>query len=89
MRKGLRDIGFDIIDGRTAIVPVIVGDDELAFKLWKLLYDDGVFVNVFISPVVPQGKQMARTSYMSTHKDEHLEFIINAFKKNGKKLGLI
>jgi 8-amino-7-oxononanoate synthase len=89
MRIGLRDIGFDIIQGKTAIVPVIIGDDQLAFKFWKLLFDSGVFVNVFISPVVPQGKQMMRTSYMSTHEDEHLEFIIDSFKKNGKKLDLI
>jgi 8-amino-7-oxononanoate synthase len=89
MRKGLRDIGFDIIDGKTAIVPVIIGDDELAFKFWRLLFDGGVFVNAFISPVVPKGKQMIRTSYMSTHEDSHLEYIIDTFKKNGKKLGLI
>ena len=54
-----------------------------------MLYDDGVFVNVFISPGVPQGRQMMRTSYMSTHEDEHLDYVINAFKKSGKKLGLI
>jgi 8-amino-7-oxononanoate synthase len=89
IRQGLKDAGFNIIDGRTAIVPVIVGDDLLAFKLWRMLYDDGIFVNVFISPGVPQGRQMMRTSYMSTHEDEHLDFIIDAFKKNGKKLGLI
>jgi 8-amino-7-oxononanoate synthase len=89
MRKGLRNIGFDIIDGKTAIVPVIIGDDELAFKFWRLLFDNGVFVNAFISPVVPKGKQMIRTSYMSTHEDSHLEYIIDTFKKNGKKLGLI
>jgi 8-amino-7-oxononanoate synthase len=70
-------------------VPVIVGDDTLAFKMWRMLYDEGVFVNVFISPGVPQGRQMMRTSYMSTHEDEHLDFIIEAFKRSGKKLGLI
>jgi 8-amino-7-oxononanoate synthase len=89
VRQALKAEGFKIIDGRTAIVPVIVGDDLLAFKLWRMLYDDGVFVNVFISPGVPQGRQMMRTSYMSTHQDEHLDFIIDTFKRNGKKLGLI
>jgi len=89
MRKGLSEAGFKIIDGRTAIVPVIVGDDGLAFQMWRKLYDYGVFVNVFISPGVPQGRQMMRTSYMSTHEDEHLDFIIETFKKAGKEVGLI
>jgi 8-amino-7-oxononanoate synthase len=89
VRKGLTEAGFNVIDGRTAIVPVIVGDDILAFKMWRGLYDDGVFVNVFISPGVPQGRQMMRTSYMSTHEDSHLDIIIDTFIKNGKKLGII
>lgn len=89
MRTGLKNAGFTIIEGRTAIVPVIVGDDELAFKMWKMLYDAGLFVNVFISPGVPQGRQMMRTSYMATHKVEHLNEIIEIFTDVGKKLELI
>jgi 8-amino-7-oxononanoate synthase len=89
VRVGLKSAGFNVLEGRTAIVPVIVGDDMLAFQFGKMLFEDGVFVNVFISPGVPQGRQMMRTSYMSTHEDEHLDYIIESFKKNGKKLGLI
>ncbi len=89
VRTELKKAGFTVIDGRTGIVPVIVGDDEIAFKMWRMLYDAGVFVNVFISPGVPQGRQMMRTSYMSTHEDEHLDYIIDTFKKVGKELGLI
>ena len=57
--------------------------------MWKMLYDAGVFVNVFISPGVPQGRQMMRTSYMATHEDEHLDKILDIFVTTGKKLGLI
>ncbi|MFA3781677.1 aminotransferase class I/II-fold pyridoxal phosphate-dependent enzyme [Melioribacteraceae bacterium 4301-Me] len=89
VRTELKAAGFNVVDGRTAIVPVIVGDDNLAFKMWRMLYDAGVFVNVFISPGVPQGRQMMRTSYMASHEDEHLDYIIDAFKKVGKELGLI
>ncbi|MCF8260958.1 MAG: pyridoxal phosphate-dependent aminotransferase family protein [Melioribacteraceae bacterium] len=89
VRSSLRDAGFNIVNGRTGIVPVIVGNDDIAFKMWKMLYDAGVFVNVFISPGVPQGRQMMRTSYMSTHEDEHLDYIIDTFKKIGTELGLI
>lgn len=89
VRTELKEAGFTVIEGRTGIVPVIVGDDLLAFKMWRMLYDSGVFVNVFISPGVPQGRQMMRTSYMSAHEDEHLDFIVDTFKKVGKELGLI
>jgi 8-amino-7-oxononanoate synthase len=89
MREGLKCAGFNVIDGRTAIVPVIVGSDEVAFKMWRMLYDAGVFVNVFISPGVPPGRQMMRTSYMATHEKEHLDAIIEIFTDTGKKLGLI
>ncbi len=89
MRDGLKKLGFTVIDGRTAIVPVIVGEDGIAFNMWKMLFEAGVFVNVFISPGVPPGRQMMRTSYMATHENEHLDFILEAFKDSGKKLGLI
>ena len=88
-RNGLIEAGFNVFEGRTGIVPVIVGDDTLAFKMWRMLYDAGVFVNVFISPGVPQGLQMMRTSYMATHEDEQLDFVIDVFKKCGKELGII
>ncbi len=89
VRKELSSIGFKVLDGRTAIVPVIVGDDAIAFQMWRRLFDEGVFVNVFISPGVPPGRQMMRTSYMASHEDHHLDFIIETFKKVGKEFGLI
>jgi 8-amino-7-oxononanoate synthase len=89
VRRGLKDSGFQVVDGETAIVPVIIGDDEKTFKIWRMLYDEGVFVNAFISPAIPPGMQMLRTSYMATHEPEHLEYIVSTFKKIGKKIGLI
>lgn len=89
VRSELKDAGFNVVPGRTGIVPVIVGADEIAFEFWKRLYERNVFVNVFISPGVPQGRQMMRTSYMSTHEDHHLDQIIDAFKVIGKELNLI
>lgn len=89
MRTGLKEKGFNVIEGRTAIVPVIIGNDEMALKMWRILYDSGVFVNVFVPPGVPEGRQMMRTSYMATHEKEHLDEIIHLFEKAGKALGLI
>lgn len=89
IRNGFKDAGFNVIEGRTGIVPVIVGDDNIALQMWRRLYDEGVFVNVFVPPGVPEGRQMMRTSYMATHENEHLDFIIHTFTKVGKELGLV
>lgn len=89
VRQGLRESGFQVVDGEAAIVPVIIGDDEKTFAIWRMLYDEGVFVNAFISPATPPGMQMLRTSYMATHQNEHLDFIIDKFNKIGKKIGLL
>ncbi|MFT4644988.1 MAG: 8-amino-7-oxononanoate synthase [Planctomycetota bacterium] len=89
VRDGLMESGFNVVDGETAIVPIIIGDDEKTFTIWKMLYDEGIFVNAFISPATPPGMQMLRTSYMASHTDEHIDKIIVAFKKIGRQLGLI
>ncbi|HEX2865623.1 MAG TPA: aminotransferase class I/II-fold pyridoxal phosphate-dependent enzyme [Ignavibacteriales bacterium] len=89
VRTGLKNAGFNVVESRTAIVPVIIGDDALCFQMGKMLFDDGVFVNVFISPGVPQGRQMMRTSYMSTHEDSHLDYIVDSMARNARKLGII
>jgi len=89
VRKGLTDLGFYVLPGRTAIVAVIIGDDNKAFQLWKGLYDAGIFVNVFISPATPPGKAMMRNSFMATHEEEHLDYVIDTYAKVGRELGLI
>ena len=89
MRKGFKALGFEVIDGQTAIVPVIIGDDVKTFIFWRALFDAGVFVNAFISPGVPNGMQMLRTSYMASHEEHHLDTILETFATIGKKLGVI
>ena len=89
MRNGFKSMGFKIIDGQTAIVPVIIGDDERTFIFWRKLFDAGVFTNAFISPGVPPGMAMLRTSFMTTHEDEHLDRILELSGDIGKELGII
>lgn len=89
IRKGLQSLGFRVMDGQTAIVPVIIGDDEIAFKFWTELFNNNIFVNVFISPATPPGKAMLRNSFMATHNDEHLDKILDVYEKVGRKLGVI
>jgi len=89
MLKGLRELGFETGPSQTPIIPVIVGDNELAFKMAMMMQEEGVFANVAVSPAVPNGKALIRTSYMATHTDGHLDIVLNAFEKTGRALGLI
>lgn len=89
MLKGFRDLGFEIGPSETPIIPVIVGESKIAFKAAMMLQEEGVFVNVAISPAVPEGHALIRTSYMATHTEEQLDRVLAAFEKVGKALGLI
>ncbi|MGB6034036.1 MAG: aminotransferase class I/II-fold pyridoxal phosphate-dependent enzyme, partial [Bacteroidota bacterium] len=89
MRKGFKEMGFRILESPTAIVPVIIGDDTKTFIFWRALFDAGVFVNAFVSPGVPPGMAMLRTSYMATHEEHHLDRILETFGAIGKELGII
>jgi len=89
MREGFKQLGFHIVESKTAIVPVIVGQVEIAFVFWRKLFDKGVFVNAFIPPGVPPNMSMMRTSYMASHEKEHLDKILEVFAEVGLELGLI
>ncbi|HTX71466.1 MAG TPA: pyridoxal phosphate-dependent aminotransferase family protein [Rectinemataceae bacterium] len=89
MMKGFRELGFNIGSTQTPIIPVIVGEDEKCFILWKELFDNGLYTNPVISPAVPQGMALLRTSYMATHTKAQLTKALDIFEKAGKKLGVI
>lgn len=89
MRKGFKELGFTIIDSITGIVPVLVGNVDMALMFWRKLYDRGVFVNAFIPPGVPPNMSMMRTSYMASHEDAHLNRILEVFAEVGGELGLL
>ena len=89
MRDGFKEMGYTVMDSRTGIVPVVLGDVEKTMLMWRHLYDKGVFVNAFIPPGVPPNLSMLRTSYMATHEDEHLDRILDVFREVGRELGLI
>lgn len=89
MLQGFKSLGFQVGPSETPIIPVIVGDNETAFKMAMMLQEEGVFANVAVSPAVPEGKALIRTSYMATHTEEQLDRVLSAFEKTGKALGLI
>lgn len=89
MFTGLKELGFEVGPSQTPIIPVIVGENEKAFLMGMMLQEEGVFANVAVTPAVPDGKALIRTSYMATHTEEHLDIVLKAFEKVGKALGII
>ena len=89
MKRELGALGFDTGASKTHIIPVILKDDRLAFRFWKLLREQGIFCNPAVSPAVPKGRALIRTSYMATHTPEHLDRILTAFRKVGQRLRVI
>ena len=89
MMRDFRSVGFDIGDAASPIIPIVVGEDMLAFKIALMLQEEGVFANPVITPATPPGRALIRTSYMATHTNEHLDRVLEAFIKVGKQVGLI
>jgi 8-amino-7-oxononanoate synthase len=89
MRSGFQSMGYDTGPTETPIIPVYIRNDELAFMLWKLLRENGIFTNPVIYPAVPKGEALIRTSYSATHTDEELDTVLGLFEKCGKQLGIL
>ncbi len=89
MHTGFRKLGFNIGNTQTIVIPIFIGDDEKTLLFWRMLFDNGVFVNPVLTPAVPAGQQLLRTSYMATHTDEQLDHVLDVFGRIGKQIGLI
>lgn len=88
-KKGMKEAGFDIIDGDSAIVPVMLYDAKLSQQMADMLLDEGIYVIGFFFPVVPKGKARIRVQLSAAHELDHLNRAIKAFTKVGKELGII
>lgn len=89
MRKGFQSLGFDTGPSVSPVVPIMIGDTMRTIAMWKGLFDRGVFVNPVLSPAVPEGQELLRTSYMATHTDEQLDRVLEAFEQIGHNVGII
>jgi glycine C-acetyltransferase len=88
-KKGIKEAGFEIIDGEAAIVPVMLYDAKLSQDMADRLLEEGIYVIGFFYPVVPKGKARIRVQLSAAHTKEHLDKAIAAFKKVGKELNVI
>lgn len=88
-KKGMIDAGFDVIDGDSAIVPVMLYDAKLSQTMAKMLLAEGIYVIGFFFPVVPRDKARIRVQLSAAHTKVHLDKAITAFVKVGKALEII
>jgi 8-amino-7-oxononanoate synthase len=89
MMKAFTQMGFDTGAAETPIIPLVMGEMERAFMMWRTLYDNGVFVNPVIPPATTPGRCLIRTSYMATHTDEMLDRVLVIIEKAGRELGVL
>jgi glycine C-acetyltransferase len=88
-RERIVEAGFTPLPGETPIVPIIVGETAAAIQMSDELLSEGVFVTGFGFPVVPQGQARVRCQISAAHTRDDLDFAIAAFKKVGRKLGIV
>ena len=84
MLNGYKALGFDTGTSVTPIIPVMIKDAAKTYEMCSLLFDRGVFVNPVVSPAVPPGRELLRTSFMATHTDSQLDQVLSAFEEVGK-----
>jgi 7-keto-8-aminopelargonate synthetase-like enzyme len=89
MKREFTTLGFDTGESATPVIPLVVGADLESFRMTMRLQEEGVFVNPVVSPAVPPGRAMIRTSYMATHTREHLDRALEAIAKVGREMGVI
>lgn len=89
MRKGLKEIGFDTGKSNTPIIPILIREDFRTVLAWHALIEEGVYTNPVLPPGVPPANSLLRTSYMATHRKEHLDRALKAFAKVADNLDLI
>jgi len=88
MKRQFTELGFDTGQSETPIIPVILGDDRVTFEFPKRLRQNGIFANAAVSPAVPKGRGLIRTSYMATHTDAQLERVLKTFAKVARQMGI-
>lgn len=89
MAESFTAMGYNIGPSCTPVIPLHVGDMMNAFKMWKALDDEGVFINPVVPPAVPPNDTLIRTSFMSTHSKAQLTEALDKFEKIGKQLKII
>ena len=88
-REGLEKLGFDVLPGEHPIIPVMLGEAQLAQDMATKLFEEGVYVSGFFFPVVPRGQARIRTQMNAALRRDDLDRALAAFGKVGRELGIV
>ena len=88
-RRGMHELGFDLVPGQHPIIPVMLGDAAVATRMSDALLDEGIYVVGFSYPVVPKGKARIRTQMSAAHTDEQIDRAVAAFAEVGRAQGAV
>ena len=86
---GFSSLGFNVGETQTPIVPLVIGDNDKTFMLWKVLFERGIYVNPVVSPAVPPQRALLRTSCMADHTEAELDMAIEIIGEEARKLQII
>lgn len=89
MKAGFDSLGFNTGNSDSPVIPLIIGDFHKPLRFWKGLFDEGIFCNAALSPAVPVGSERIRTSFIATHTDKQLDFVLDTFERVGKQFSII
>jgi len=89
LKKGLKELGFNIGDSETPITPCIIGDEKLTQEFSKRLFEEGVYAKSIVFPTVPKGTGRVRNMPTAAHTKEMLDEAIEVYARVGKELGVI
>ena len=89
MKRELEGLGFHTCGSQSPVIPLLTGDDIATYNMANRLHEEGIFVNPVVTPAVPPGHGVIRTSYMATHKREHLDQALGVIAKVGRELAII
>lgn len=89
MMARLKDAGFNTGPSETPIIPVVVGEDMMAFQMCHRLFEEGVFVNPVVSPAVEKGDALIRLSLMATHTEDEVHRAMDIMTRVGRELGVV
>lgn len=89
LKKGLKELGFDIGESETPITPCIIGDEKLTQQFSKRLFEEGVYAKSIVFPTVPRGTGRVRNMPTAAHTKEMLDEAIEIYAKVGKELNVI
>jgi hypothetical protein len=88
MHEGFRSMGFHIGTTQTPIVPLLIGSEMKAFLFSHKLFEAGIFTTPAVYPAVRYGEAIVRTSYMASHTEQELDYVLETCQRVGKELGI-